>query len=133
MSWASFFNLPYMLPQIEQFYLSKEEPNKGCLLALRSIILALDENVTETVKYGMPCFCYRKKMFCYLWTDKKTKEPYLLMVEGKHLDHPLLEEGTRSRMKVFRINPNEDLPIEAITELLNKALDLYKKGIIKIK
>jgi len=23
------------------------------------------------------CFCYKKKMFCYLWTDKKTDEPYL--------------------------------------------------------
>ncbi len=81
----------------------------------------------------MPCFCYKKKMFCYLWTDKKTDEPYLLMVEGKHLNHPELEEGSRSRMKIFRVNPNKDLPIDFIESLLNEALDLNKDGTIKTK
>ncbi len=81
----------------------------------------------------MPCFCYKKKMFCYLWTDKKTNEPYLLFVEGKHLDHPKLEVESRSRMKIFRVNPNKDLPIRTIEKLLNAALDLYRSGIIQIK
>lgn len=122
-----------MIREIDQFYLKKEEPNKSCLLALRSIILDQDENVTETQKWSMPCFCYKKKMFCYLWTDKKTKEPYILMVEGKYLKHPQLEEGSRSRMKIFRVNPNEDLPIDTIKLLLKDALDLYRNGTIKIK
>jgi hypothetical protein len=122
-----------MIRETDNFYLSKEEPLKGCLLALRSIILEQDENVTETVKYGMPCFCYKKKMFCYLWTEKKTNEPYLLMVEGALLDHPLLEKGDRARMKIFRVNPHEDLPIETIHWVLNAALDLYRNGTIKIK
>lgn len=116
----------------DNYYLNKTEPNRSCLLALRNIILNQDTNITETKKWGMPCFCYKKKMFCYLWTDKKTDEPYLLMVEGKYLDHPQLEEGDRTRMKVFRINPNEDLPIKTIINILQKALDLYRKGIIKI-
>ncbi|WOK07928.1 DUF1801 domain-containing protein [Imperialibacter roseus] len=94
-----------MLHDNSQYYLSKNEPAKSCLLALRSIILQQDDEVTETQKYGMPCFCYKNKMFCYLWTDKKTDEPYLLMVEGKHLQHPELEEGNRSRMKIFGSTP----------------------------
>lgn len=122
-----------MPEQLHNFYLSKQEPNKSCLLALRSIILEQDTNVTETQKYGMPCFCYKKKMFCYLWTDKKTGGPYILMVEGKHLGHPQLEEGNRSRMKIFRVDPNKDLPIKTIKRILKTALDLYRKGIIKIK
>lgn len=122
-----------MLEELQNYYLKKEEPNKGCLLALRSIILEQDENITETQKYGMPCFCYKKKMFCYLWTDKKTDEPYMLMVEGKYLDHPQLEQGDRSRMKIFRVNPIEDLPMKAIRSILQEALDLYRKGIIEIK
>ena len=121
-----------MLEELHNYYLKKEEPNKSCLLALRSIILEQDTNVTETQKWGMPCFCYKKKMFCYLWTDKKTDYPYILMVEGKHLDHPELEEGERSRMKVFRVNPNQDLPIITIKNILLKALDLYKNGTIKV-
>ncbi len=122
-----------MLAELHNYYLNKEEPNKSCLLALRSIILEQDTNVTETQKWGMPCFCYKKKMFCYLWTDKKTDEPYILMVEGKYLDHPGLEEGDRSRMKIFRVNPNKDLPLKTIKSILQKALGLYRTGIIKIK
>ncbi|MCB0462761.1 MAG: DUF1801 domain-containing protein [Flavobacteriaceae bacterium] len=115
----------------KHFYLNKEEPNKSCLLALRDIITRQDYNVTETTKYGMPCFCYKKKMFCYLWTDKKTNEPYILFVEGEHLHHEALETGNRNRMKIFRVNPDKDIPIETIEMLLNKALDLYRNGIIK--
>lgn len=122
-----------MVEQLHNYYLNKEEPNKSCLLALRSIILDQDTNITETQKWGMPCFCYKKKMFCYLWTDKKTDEPYILMVEGKYLDHPELEKGDRTRMKIFRVNPNKDLPIKTIESILQSALDLYRKGIIKMK
>ncbi|WP_235831855.1 hypothetical protein [Paenimyroides viscosum] len=80
-----------------------------------------------------PAFAISKKMFCYLWTDKKTDEPYILMVEGKYLDHPELEEGDRTKMKIFKVNPNKDLPIGKIKGILQKALDLYRTGIIKIK
>jgi len=80
----------------------------------------------------MPCFCYKTKMFCYLWTDKKTSEPYILMVEGKYLDHPKLETGQRSRMKILRVNPNKDLPIKTIDSILQKALNLYRTGVIKL-
>lgn len=122
-----------MLKELDSYYLNKDEPNRSCLLALRSIILEQDKNITETQKWGMPCFCYKKKMFCYLWTDKKTDKPYILMVEGKYLDHPELEKGDRSRMKIFRVNPKIDLPVMTIESILQKALDLYRKGIIVIK
>lgn len=72
-------------------------------------------------------------MFCYLWTDKKTTEPYMLMVEGKHLDMPELEEGDRSRMKIYRVNPKKDLPLMTIKSILQNALDLYRNGILKIR
>lgn len=122
-----------MIDELYQYYLNQEEPQKNSLLTLRDIILKQDEDISETVKYGMPCFCYKKKMFCYLWTDSKTKEPYILFVEGKLLKHSELEAGSRSRMKILRINPEEDLPVILIESLLNEALDLYRNGIIKIK
>ncbi|UII26831.1 DUF1801 domain-containing protein [Fulvivirga maritima] len=121
------------MPQeiIQSFYLSLEEPNKSCLMTLRDLILEQDPNIFETIKYGMPCFCYGKKAFCYLWKDKKTEEPYILMVEGKLLKHAVLEQGNRSRMKILRVNPTDDIPIKTITKVLNDALDLYRNGIIK--
>lgn len=115
-----------MMEELHHYYLNKEEPNRSCLLALRNIILEQDMNIKETRKWGMPCFCYKKKMFCFLWTDKKTDEPYMLMVEGKHLVHPALEEGNRSRMKILRVNPNEDLPTSTIKDILQTALDVYR-------
>ena len=119
--------------QNENFYISKIEPIKSCLLTLRDIILKQDENITETKKYGMPCFCYKNKMFCYLWMDKKTEVPYILFVEGALLNHTELEIGTRKRMKIFRVNPIHDLRIKTIESLLNDALDLYRNGTIIIK
>lgn len=119
------------MSEIDRFYLDKDEPNKSCLLALRNIILKQDENISETIKYGMPCFIYKKKMFCYLWVDKKTDEPYILFVEGKRMNHSELELGDRTRMKIFRINPNQDIPINTVELLLNQALYLYRSGIIK--
>ena len=55
------------------------------------------------------------------------------MVEGKHLVHPKLEVSKRSRMKIFRVNPNKDLPVKTIESILQKSLDLYRKGIVKVK
>jgi hypothetical protein len=121
-----------MINELLNFYLNKQEPNRSCLLALRSIILDQDKNIKETRKWGMPCFCYKEKMFCYLWTDKKTDEPYILMVEGKYLGHPELEEGDRTRMKILRVNPTKDLPIKTIESILQNALDLYRTGVIKL-
>ena len=107
------------------YYLSKEEPAKSCLLALRDIILSQDKNLVETTKYGMPCFCYKKKAFCYLWTDKITDGPYILMVEGKRLTHPLLEQGNRSRMKILRVPAGKNLNVKLIRSVLNEGLTLY--------
>ncbi len=117
----------------DAFYNSQPEANKACLLALRDIILNEGEYITETKKYGMPCFCYKNKMFAYLWVDKKTQDPYVLFVEGNHLDFPELETGNRSRMKALPIDPSKDIPIELIKSILKKALDLYKDGVIKSK
>ena len=80
--------------ELDNFYLQQDEPIKGTLLALRKIILQQDEDVTNTWKYGMPFFCYKGKMFCYLWFHKKHKQPYIGIVEGKRFDEPfLIQEG----------------------------------------
>jgi len=115
------------------FYLDCQEPQKSTLLALRNIILEYDAAFSETMKYGMPCFLYRKNIFCYLWIDNKTNEPYILMAEGRYLDNTELEQGTRSRMKILRVDPNSDIPLQQVQSILESALDLYKKGIVKLK
>ncbi len=72
-------------------------------------------------------------MFCYLWIHKKSKQPYIGFVEGKKLEHPSLLLENRSRIKIMLFNADEDLPIETINNLLQKAIGFYKSGEIKIK
>lgn len=112
------------IKNITSFYLKQDEPNKGCFLALRTIVLDFDESISETVKYGMPCFCVGKKPLCYLWKDKVTNVPYVLMVNGIQLNHPFLEQGSRAKMKIFSVNPNEDIDIVSLKEVLQLALDV---------
>ncbi|MDQ1166016.1 DUF1801 domain-containing protein [Flavobacterium sp. SORGH_AS_0622] len=120
------------MKQLDDFYLNQEEPVKGIFLALKEIILKQDENITNTLKYGMPFFCYKRKMFCYLWIHKKLKKPYIGIVEGKHFDEPFLIQEKRSRMKIMMFDVNEDLPLEEIEIVIQKAVNLYKLGIIKV-
>ncbi len=114
------------MSEIDNFYLRKEEPVKSCLLALRGIILSQDKEITATLKYGMPFFCYKGKMFCYLWVHKNNHLPYLGIVEGKRIDHPDLLTEKRSRMKILLLDPKKDLPVRTIEMILKKVLALYK-------
>ena len=120
------------MKELDNFYLQQDEPIKGCLLALKQIILSQDKEISNTWKYGMPFFCYKGKMFCYLWYHKKYKQPYIGIVEGNRFDDPFLIQEKRSRMKIMLLDPNEDLPKETIDSVLQKALKFYKTGEIKI-
>jgi len=116
-----------MLKSVDSFYANKDEPLRSTLMALSTIILFTNNHLASSIKYGMPFFSYGKKMFCYLWVDKTTKEPYIGIVEGKNIDHPKLEQGDRKRMKIFRIDSAKDLPVKEINEVLQLALKLYEK------
>jgi len=121
------------LTQLDNFYLQKDEPIRGCLLALKDIILKQDENISAEWKYGMPFFCYKGKMFCYLWVHKKYHQPYIGIVEGQRFDHPHLIIEKRSRMKIMLVEADQDLPVETINDILRQVLDLYRTGVVKIR
>ncbi len=118
--------------EIDNFYLQQKEPLKSFLLAMREIILAQDNAITVEWKYSMPFFCYKGKMFCYLWVQKKLHQPYLGIVEGKRLDHPGLIQEKRSRMKIMLMDAAKDIPIKTIETILQMALDLYRTGQVKV-
>ncbi|WP_276373127.1 DUF1801 domain-containing protein [Chryseolinea sp. H1M3-3] len=115
-----------MTREIDAYFLQKQEPIKSYLLALRDYILTYDENITEAWKYRMPFYCYKGKMFCYLWTHKKYHQPYLGIVEGNKLKHPELLQEKRARMKILLFDPNKDIPVKTVHSILSTALKLYK-------
>lgn len=120
------------MKEADNFYALQNEPIKGVLLAMKEIILRQDKNITSAWKYGMPFFCYKGKMFCYLWVHKKYQQPYIGIVEGGSFDEPFLIQEKRSRMKIMLLNPEADLPLKSIEKILKKAIGLYTTGIIKI-
>ena len=122
-----------IISELDNFYLQHEEPLKGTFLALRKIILQQDQDITTVLKYGMAFFCYKGKMFCYLWLHKKYKQPYIGIVEGKWFNEPFLIAEKRSRMKIMLFDQNKDLPLPMIVTIVQKAINLYKTGEIKIK
>ena len=112
---------------LDAFFLRQEEPTKSCLQALRSIILQFDDAITEAWKYRLPFYLYRGKTFCYLWMGKQNKHPYIGIIDGRLIDHPALYQGDRKRIKIFPIHPEEDIPVEAIYEVLSLARELRIK------
>ena len=114
-----------MLHDLELAYLKHDEPIQSCLLALREIILSFDDNLTESIKYGMPFFSYKGKMFCYFWFDKKTKVPYIGFMKGKFMKNEVLVAGDRKLIKVLAIDPEQDIDINLLTAVLEEAKGLY--------
>src|SRR5438552_3609598 len=115
-----------MLRPIDNYFFQQEEPAKSCLQFLRVHILKLDDNITEAWKYGMPFYCYKGKMFCYLWVHKKYNQPYLGIVEGNKINHPELLREKRARMKILLIDASKDIPFKKITAILRESIEFYK-------
>lgn len=115
-----------MLRPIDNWYLTQKEPAKSCLQFMRQHILSQDTNITEAWKYGMPFFCYKKKMICYLWLHKKYLQPYIGIVEGKRINHPDLLQEKRARMKILLLDATKDLPLKKINRILQEVLDIYR-------
>lgn len=115
-----------MLSPVDDYFLQKEEPIKSCLQFLREHIIKQDANITEAWKYGMPFYCYHKKMFCYLWVHKKYHQPYIGIVEGKRIQHPDLIIEKRARMKILLIDAAKDIPVKKINAILKQVLMLYR-------
>lgn len=116
-----------MLHPLDNYYLKQDEPVKSCLQFMRAHILKADPGLTEALKYGMPFFCYKGKMFCYLWVHKENQWPYLGIVDGKLIDHPDLVQEKRARMKILMIDPNKNIPVRKINAILKEMLQLRQK------
>ncbi len=112
--------------ETDTYYLNIKEPNKSSMLALRDIILNQDNAIVEFLKFKTPCFRYNGRVLCYLWIDKETGHPSILMQDGKYLNHPDLEETSHKQIGMIRVYPLEDLPIKTIESILNAGIKFLK-------
>ncbi len=112
------------MTKLNQFYFEQKEPIAGCLLSIREMILAYDESISERWYYRLPCFFFKDKLISYVWIEQKTSLPYIAFYPENRIDHHLLEKGNRTSSKIMRINPEEDIPIEAIYEIINQSITI---------
>ena len=115
-----------MLTPLENFYLNQPEPNRGCMLSLKELIVRSDSEISEEWKYKLPFFYFKGKMFCYLWVEKKSRLPYIGFVKGSLLQHPELIQEKRAKMKILLVDPLSDLPVEKISQILHDCKKLYQ-------
>lgn len=119
-----------MLRPIDQYFVQHDEPVNSCLQALRNYLLGFRSDITEDWKYGMPFYYVKGKRFCYLWTSKHSGHPYVGFVDGKLIDHPALLQEKRARMKIYPVNPAQDLPVKELNDLMKLVMLLYGIALI---
>jgi hypothetical protein len=118
-----------MMRAVEEYFLRREEPVKSCMLALRQLILDFDPGITEEWKYGMPFYYCHGKMFCYLWIHKKHRQPYIGVVEGQQIVHPRLLPEKRARMAILLVDPETDIPVADVRDILAQAITFYPRSV----
>ncbi|RZK41959.1 MAG: DUF1801 domain-containing protein [Pedobacter sp.] len=112
-----------MNSELDNFYLKQEPSIRDCLLALKTIILNYDEQISAEFKYKLPFFYYNGKPLCYFWKHKIYKQPYIGFVDGILMEHPSLLREKRARMKILLINQEMDIQIDIIHSLLAQAIN----------
>ncbi|MEZ0485373.1 DUF1801 domain-containing protein [Fibrella aquatica] len=112
------------MKNLDDFYSNQSEPVQSCLLALRQLILAQHPALTPAWKWNLPFFDYKGRMLFYLSpSHKKLNLPYLAVTNGNELPHPdLLAEG-RTRIRILPIDPEQDLPVTLIQEIVQQAIE----------
>jgi hypothetical protein len=109
---------------IDVFFHEQPEPTRSVLLALRKIILNHPAGFTEDWKYGLPFYLLQNKMNCYLWIHKKLQLPYIGFVHGNKMEHPMLLQEARKKMKILLIVTNKNIPIRVVNSLLRTSASL---------
>ena len=113
-------------PAIDSYFQKQPEPARSTLIWLRQHIKHQQPELTEVWRYGMPFFDLDDKMFCYLWCASTTGTPYIGFVDGAIMDHPALVQGDRKRMKIFLVDPAQDVPLEELNGVLAFAITVRK-------
>ena len=106
---------------IDNFFLSIPEPQQSALLFLRRFFIE-EIGLDEHIKFNTPFYNFKNKWFCYLsYSQKRKHEIYIGFVKGFKIEFKGLESEGRKQIKIFRINPADDINVKAlkkITELL---------------
>lgn len=113
------------IAELDNYYLKHPEPIQGCLLALKSIILGVNKEISHERIYQIPFFCYKGKKLCFLWVNRK--KLLLGFVEDKSLFPKIPGVRSKDQFSTMIIDPNADLPLEIILKNLQDGIAKYER------
>lgn len=112
-----------MLNPLENYFAKQPEPQQSCMLFLRKWFI--EQGFEEQFKYMTAMYYYKGKALCYLSVSSKEKNLYVGFIKGYLMKHPKLEKEGRKQIKVIYLNPEKDLPIKILNEIVKMAKKLY--------
>jgi hypothetical protein len=110
--------------ELENYYLKQPEPIQSCLLALKSIILSVDKEISHRRLYQIPVFYYKERRLAFLWVNRK-RLLFGIITDKRILKFP---EGVRGKdqYESMEIDPASDIPIDKITGRILEQIKLYQ-------
>jgi hypothetical protein len=110
---------------IDQFFLKVPEPQQSTLLYIRQFLIN-EIGLEEHWKFNTPFYYYKSKWFCYIsYSAKRKHEIYIGFVRGHQIEFPNLVSEGRKQIKILRINPKEDIDINALKQITIHLKKLY--------
>ncbi len=113
----------YPLMPLDNYYQKQDADIRECLLALKSIILALDKDITTIRKFQIPYFKYKEFGLGFLWVVRK--KIILGFVEDKKILAPSLCK-IKNNNCLLPIDPMADIPLQEITDQFTDLINKYK-------
>lgn len=111
---------------LQHYYEKQETATRECLLALKSIVLSVDENIIHNRKYQIPFFSYCEYNLGFLWVHKK--KILLGFIEDKK-SFPTTEKRLKDNVTTLQINPLVDIPIDDIKQTFRQLIEKYNKNL----
>ena len=109
---------------IDNYYLSLPEPEQSVLLFLHQFFVN-DMMLQHQRKFNTPFYYLDGKWFSFLDYNPKKRSIHISFVKGNEVSHPkLLSEG-RKQMKIYKINPEKDIDINELKEVVSLLKKFY--------
>src|SRR5262245_24646821 len=112
-------------PEVDDWFESYDNPQKPLVQAVREVILAADDRVTEAIKWKAPTFMYRGNLASFYPRSKQHVS--LMFHQGAALPDPagLLEgDGDTSRVAKFTSAADLDAKAAALRGLVAAWIEL---------
>lgn len=108
---------------IDNYILSLSSEKQETFLFLRQFILDSSNLIEEKWKYKLPFFYYKNKPLCYIYSDKISM--YISFMRGKYINHSALVSDGRKYVKLYRIDPTEDIDTKELQAIIEQLFVLY--------